>query len=89
MKRIYDWVTVEMARRKNQFHPTENWQDIKIWGLFYKSNIKRHLKNGWLIPYTGSLNMGNGGYGFRCLGWYYPTKEYWESSIEPLCGGVK
>ena len=79
MKRIQDWVTIEMARRKNKFHKKENWQDIKIWGLFYKSDITRYLKNGWLIPHSD--------YGFRCLGWYYPSQEYWESSIEPLCRG--
>lgn len=78
MKRINDWVTREMARRYMVFHSDEKWDSIKIWGLFYKSNIKRHLKNGWLI------SQDNPYYGFRCLGWYYPSEEYWESSIRPL-----
>lgn len=76
MKRVNDWVTREMARRKVQFHLGEKWDSIKLWGLFYKSDIRRHLKKGCLIS--------SGVYGFRCLGWYYPSKEYWESSIKPL-----
>ena len=80
MKRIMDSVTVEMARRKFQFHNEEKWDDIKLWGLFYKSDISRHLGQGWLLPYSE--------YGFRCLGWYYPSKEYWESSIEPMVNNL-
>ena len=76
MKRVFDSVTNKMARRKTQFHKNEDWRSIRCWGLFYRSDIRRHLRNGWLIP--------NGEYGFRCLGWYRPTKEYYESSILPL-----
>lgn len=76
MKRINDWVTREMARRKKQFHPREDWRSIRLWGLFHKSDISRHLRNGWLTPISE--------YGFRCSGWYRPSKEYWESSIKPL-----
>lgn len=75
MKRIFDSVTREMARRKVTFHNGENWRSIQLWGLFYKSDIRRHLEKGWLIP--------NGDYGFRCLGWYRPSREYWLSSILP------
>ena len=76
MKQINDYVTREMVRRKVMFHRSENWRSIRLWGLFYKSEIKRHLNNGWLIP--------NGDYGFRCLGWYRPSREYWLSSIRPM-----
>lgn len=81
MKRICDWVTIEMARRKVQFHLDEKWDSIRLWALFYKSNIRRHLKNGWLVPH-------NPPYGFRCLGWYYPSDKYWESSIKPLVNAI-
>lgn len=75
MKQVYDGVTTEMIRRKEMFHREEKWSDIRLWGLFFKSEIRKHLKNGWLIPYSE--------YGFRCLGWYRPSKEYYESSIKP------
>jgi hypothetical protein len=81
MKRIIDAATVEMARRKDQFHTNEKWDTIELWGLFFKSEIKRHLKNGWLIS--------DSEYGFRCLGWYRPSKEYFESSIKPLLKNKK
>ena len=77
MKRVFDSVTIEMARRKQTFHADEKWDEINLWGLFFKSQVRRHLKNGWLTPHTEP--------GFRCLGWYQPSKEYWESSILPLC----
>ncbi len=82
MKQVLDWVTTEMIRRKKQFHPNDAWDTIKCWGLFYPSDVRRHLKNGWLIRHGE-------GYNFRCLSWYVPSKEYYESSILPrLCGGV-
>lgn len=78
LKELYqkDWVAVEMARRRKAFHKNEKWDKITLWGLFYKTDVLRHLKKGWLKPH--------GEYGFRCLGWYQPNKEYWEQHIKPI-----
>jgi hypothetical protein len=34
------WVWYEMARRRVKFHHGEEWQNIRLWGLFTRSSIK-------------------------------------------------
>ena len=64
----------EMIRRKKQFHNTEEWDAIKLWGLFYKSEIKREIKSGQLVSC--------GEYAPRALGWYRPSEKAYKQYIE-------
>lgn len=73
-------VWAEMARRKKQFHKDENWQDIKCWGLFYKSYISKQLKDGDLIPAFGDRLDDI----HRRSAWFIPTKKAYNEKIVPL-----
>ena len=67
----------EMIRRKKQFHKNENWKDIKMWGLFYQSEIRTELRKGWLIA-----NYKIGFYPPRCQGWYRPSLDYYNRFLK-------
>lgn len=69
------FIVREMALRKLMFHKDENWSEIRLWGLFYAGDIRKYIDKGELISY--------GKYGKRCLGWYYPSKEFYEKYILP------
>ena len=69
-------VWAEMARRKLQFHADEEWQDIKLWGLFSWGGIKKQRDNGELLcPGYAREN--------RTI-WCYPSNEAYEKHIKPL-----
>ena len=69
-------IWAEMARRKVQFHPNEEWDTIKLWGLFQWGGIKRQRDNGELLcPSYAKEN--------RTV-WCQPSKEAWENKIKPL-----
>lgn len=72
-------VWAEMARRKTQFHNNEAWDNIRLWGLFYRSDIKRLLSKGLLLE-----QGGDNSYAPRCLMWVAPSREAWEKYIKPL-----
>lgn len=65
----------EMARRKVQFHPDEEWNTIKLWGLFKWGEITRYLESGELITDMVKEN--------RTV-WVRPSREAWENKIKPL-----
>ena len=69
-------IWAEMARRKIQFHPKENWESIRLWGLFSWGSIQGEIEKGNLI---------NDGYTKenRIL-WVYPSKQAYETKILPL-----
>ncbi len=73
MKNQLIWA--EMARRKVQFHPDEDWDKIKLWGLFDWKNISKLLKTGELITTMKKENQTI---------WVTPSKEAWEKYIKPL-----
>ena len=68
-------VAAEMARRKIQFHNKENWNDIKLWGLFNWGEISTLLKKGLLITDMRKENK---------IVWVTPSKEFWDKEIKPL-----
>ena len=70
-------IAYEMARRKVQFHPKENWDGIKLWGLFSYTEIKYALKKGWLINHL-HYEPSNKDY------WVIPSKDFWLKDIKPL-----
>lgn len=74
-KRV-SWVWYEMARRYRQFHNGENWQEIHLWGLFYRSDIKSQLENGDLIP--------NSHYAKGAPMWVRPSEKAYKTKIRPL-----
>jgi hypothetical protein len=65
----------EMARRKVKFHKDENWNDIKLWGLFYWGEIKRFLKSGLLKTNYRKEHK---------IVWVQPSQEAWEKHIKPI-----
>lgn len=68
-------IWAEMARRKVQFHPNEEWDMITLWGLFAWDTVKRQLDRGELI--TGMKKEN------RTI-WVHPSKAAWERKIKPL-----
>lgn len=70
-------VWAEMARRKVQFHPAEEWHTIKLWGLFMWDDVSPLLKSGLLLTHMRKEN--------RTI-WVRPSPEAWEKHIQPLIG---
>lgn len=70
-----DTIWAEMARRKIQFHKDEKWNEIKLWGLFLWSDVKRLLDRGLLIT---SMHKEN-----HTI-WVWPSAEAWNKNIKPL-----
>ena len=68
-------IWAEMARRKVQFHGNEEWQDIRLWGLFNWGDVSPLLKSGELVT---DMNKEN-----RTI-WVRPSQTAWEEHIEPL-----
>ena len=65
----------EMARRKVQFHPNEDWDKISLWGLFHWGEVRHYLESGELITTMKKENITI---------WVTPSKEAWEKKIKPL-----
>jgi hypothetical protein len=70
-----DIIYGEMARRYVLFHSGEAWQDVKLWGLFRKAQVKRQLETGALRTFRYYSNSGI---------WVYPTCETYLTKIKPL-----
>ncbi|KKK76584.1 hypothetical protein LCGC14_2862160 [marine sediment metagenome] len=68
-------VWAEMARRKVRFHPGEDWDKIRLWGLFHWGAIKRQRDKGELITDMRRENVTI---------WCWPSREAWETKIKPL-----
>jgi len=68
-------VWADMARRKKQFHPNEDWCSVKLWGLFTWGLVSRLIKSGELISDYTRRN--------RTV-WVYPSPEAYHKHIEPL-----
>jgi hypothetical protein len=72
-----DIIYAEFARRKLQFHKDENWQDIKLWGLFSWGVIRRMIDDGRVLvdfPYRREHKTI----------WCRPSPETYEKHIKPL-----
>ena len=68
-------VWAEMARRKVRFHCNEDWDKIRLWGLFQWGEITHYLKSGELITDMRKENK---------TVWVKPSKDAWEKKIKPL-----
>jgi len=68
-------IWAEMARRKVAFHPTEEWNTIKRWGLFDWGDVSPLLKTGELITHMKKENKTI---------WVWPSQAAWETHIRPL-----
>lgn len=68
-------IWAEMARRKVQFHANEEWDTIRLWGLFTWGSISKLLNTGELITDMKKENH---------TVWVQPSKEAWETKIKPL-----
>ena len=72
---VWAWLCIELARRKVQFHPKEEWNDIKLWGLCNWGAIRKYVERGWLITDMKKENK---------VVWFRPTEEAWVNSVKPL-----
>jgi hypothetical protein len=70
-------IWAEMARRKNLFHPNEEWNTIKLWGLFSWGMVSRLIKSGELITDGKRENK---------TVWVRPSVDAYKQNIEPLLG---
>jgi hypothetical protein len=68
-------VAAEMARRKMQFHRDENWDEIRLWGLFNWDEISHLLASGELHTHMIKEN--------RAV-WVTPSESFWLEYIKPL-----
>lgn len=68
-------IWAEMTRRKKLFHNSENWEDIKLWGLFNWGMVSHLLKKGELKTTMCKENKTI---------WVTPSKEAYHKHIEPL-----
>ena len=73
MKRDEIWA--EMARRKINFHPGEEWNTIKSWGLFKWDDVSSLIKEGLLITDMSKENK---------VIWVRPSEEAYHKFIKPL-----
>jgi hypothetical protein len=69
------WIWAEMARRKVQFHNDEDWDKIRLWGLFQWGDISHLLKSGELTTHMKKENK---------TVWVLPSKEAYTTYILPL-----
>ncbi len=65
----------EMARRKLQFHPDQNWYDITLWGLFSWGAVSHLIKSGDLVTHMSKHNK---------IVWVRPSATAYHKHIEPL-----
>lgn len=70
-----EWVWLEMARRKNMFHANEDWQTIKLWGLFLWGDVSSLIKTGELKTDMVKENKTI---------WVRPSEEAYHKYIAPL-----
>lgn len=68
-------IWAEMARRKKQFHPNEQWDKINLWGLFNWGFVSHLIKKGELLTNMKKEN--------RTI-WVKPSPEAYKKHIEPL-----
>jgi len=68
-------IYAEMARRKKQFHNSEEWNKIKLWGLFSWGFVSHLIKSGELLTDMKKENKTI---------WVYPSKECYDKNILPL-----
>lgn len=68
-------ICAEMARRKLQFHAQDDWQSIRLWGLFSWGSVSHLIKSGELITDMKKENR---------VVWVRPSKEFYKNCIEPM-----
>lgn len=68
-------IWADMARRKVQFHKNEDWDKIRLWGLFHWGDVSPLLKSGLLKTDMKKEHV---------VIWVTPSKEAWEKHIKPL-----
>lgn len=71
----HQMIWAEMARRKMQFHTSEPWEQIRLWGLFSWGDVSDLLKSGDLLTNMEKAN--------RTI-WAWPSTEAYSKHIEPL-----
>jgi len=64
-----------MARRKVKFHNNEEWDQIRLWGLFDWGIVSSLLRDGRLRTTMKKENR---------IIWVTPSKDVWETKIKPL-----
>lgn len=83
-------IAFAFARRKIRFHLNEHWEDIKLFGLFYWSDVSKYLvgnpskikswKRGLITTNMRKENK---------IIWCNPTKDFWDNYIQPIMNNIK
>lgn len=68
-------VWAEMARRKIAFHNSEDWNKIKLWGLFSWGMVSSLIKKGELLTDMTKENK---------TVWVRPSEKAYNEKIKPL-----
>jgi hypothetical protein len=75
MTKAEQTIWAEMARRKVQFHSNEDWNAIRLWGLFSWGTVRHLVKKGLLLTDMAKENK---------TVWVWPSEEAWNTHIRPL-----
>lgn len=83
-------IVYEFAYRKVKFHNNENWEDIKLFGLFNYGDVSKYLvgnpskiksfKKGLVKTNMRKENVTI---------WCQPTEELWNNYIQPILNSIK
>jgi hypothetical protein len=68
----------ELARRKLQFHPDQEYDQINLWCIGFPSAIRRYVDSGMLLLSTQNKLVPGRAF------WFKPSKETWEIHVKPL-----
>jgi hypothetical protein len=78
-------IAFEFARRKIRFHNDIYWKDIKLFGLFYWSDVSKYL-----VGNPSNIKSFKGNYiktdmtKLNKVIWCQPTDEFWNKYIQPI-----
>lgn len=85
MNKEIAFIAFEFARRKIRFHNDIYWKDIKLFGLFFWSDVSKYL-----IGNPSNIKGFKGNYiktdmtKSNKIIWCQPTDEFWNKYIQPI-----
>lgn len=78
-------IAFEFARRKIRFHNDIYWKDIKLFGLFFWSDVSKYLVGNPanIKGFKGNYIKTNMTKSNKII-WCQPTDEFWNKYIQPI-----
>ena len=83
-------IAFEFARRKIRFHNDIYWKDIKLFGLFYWSDVSKYLVGNPsnIKSFKGNYIKTNMTKSNKVI-WCQPTDEFWDKYIQPIFNRIE